>query len=156
MHDEIRRFLFAKAKEKGYTWSGSFCIVLTIGHVKLVIYLIMAEYLTGRLLIADTNNSVIRYIDLNDKNLQLLTLELKGVEPPSAKPKSLKRLRRRLPADVQIIKVDAGKAKEGYLSLQFSVPDGYHFSKVSDVCLFFLFHLKHRFRMMRYQWSRTF
>lgn len=99
----------------------------------------MAEYHTGRLLIADTNNSVIRYIDLNDENLQLLTLELKGVEPPSAKPKSLKRLRRRLPADVQIIKVDAGKAKEGYLSLQFSVPDGYHFSKVSDVFLSYYF-----------------
>ncbi|KAJ4817125.1 Haloacid dehalogenase-like hydrolase family protein [Rhynchospora pubera] len=82
-----------------------------------------------RLLIADTNNSVIRYIDLNDKDLQLRTLELKGVDPPSAKPRSLKRLRRRLPADTQIIKVDAGNAKEGYLSLQFSVPDGYHFSK---------------------------
>ncbi|XP_078159689.1 haloacid dehalogenase-like hydrolase family protein isoform X1 [Carex rostrata] len=89
----------------------------------------LVEAENRRLLIADTNNSVIRYIDLNDKNLQLLTLELKGVKPPSAKPKSLKRLRQRLPADVQIIKVDAGKAKEGYLSLQFSVPDGYHFSK---------------------------
>jgi hypothetical protein len=98
----------------------------------------MAEYLAGRLLIADTNNSVIRYIDLNDKDLQLRTLELKGVQTP-AKPKSLKRLRRRLPADVQIIKVDAGKVKEGYLSLQFTVPDGYHFSKVSDIILSLFF-----------------
>jgi hypothetical protein len=72
----------------------------------------MAEYLIGRLLIVDTNDSAISYIDLNDKDLQLRTLELKGLEPPSEKPKSLKLLRRRLLVDVQIIKVDAGKAKE--------------------------------------------
>ncbi|XP_008808703.1 protein SUPPRESSOR OF QUENCHING 1, chloroplastic isoform X1 [Phoenix dactylifera] len=83
----------------------------------------------GRLLIADTNNNMIRYIDLNEKDLILHTLELRGVQPPFSKPKSLKRLRRRLSADTQIIKTDGGSSMEGYLNLAVSVPEGYHFSK---------------------------
>jgi hypothetical protein len=101
----------------------------------------MAEYLAGRLLIVDTNDSVISYIDLNDKDLQLHTLELKGLEPPSEKPKSLKRLRRRLLVYVQIIKVDAGKAKEVPLSnLQY--PMVFSSLRLAISFCFCFYHLK--------------
>ncbi|MCL7028124.1 hypothetical protein MKW94_020339 [Papaver nudicaule] len=83
----------------------------------------------GRLLIADTNNSEIRYIDLNEQDPKLLTLELKGVQPPTEKPRSLKRLRRRSSADTKSIMVDGGSSAEGNLYLKLSVPEGYHFSK---------------------------
>ncbi|KAK9147080.1 hypothetical protein Sjap_006983 [Stephania japonica] len=83
----------------------------------------------GRLLLADTNNSVIRYIDLNKEDPKLLTLELKGVQAPSPKSKSVKRLRRRSVADAVTITVDGGTSKEGNLYLEVSVPEGYHFSK---------------------------
>lgn len=84
---------------------------------------------TGRLLIADTNNSVIRYLDLNKTVPKLLTLELKGVQPPK-KSKSPKRLRRRAPSDAQTIKVDGISSSEGNLSIKISLPKEYHFSKV--------------------------
>ncbi|OMP09371.1 hypothetical protein COLO4_05541 [Corchorus olitorius] len=83
----------------------------------------------GRLLIADTNNSVIRYLDLNKENAELLTLELKGVQPPTQKSKSPRRLRRRPSADTQTIVVNGGSSSEGNLYLKVSVPEGYHFSK---------------------------
>uniref|UniRef100_A0A1D1YFL6 NHL repeat-containing protein 2 n=2 Tax=Anthurium amnicola TaxID=1678845 RepID=A0A1D1YFL6_9ARAE len=83
----------------------------------------------GRLFIADTNNNAIRYLDLNKMDAALHTLELKGVAPPSPRPKSLRRLRRRLSADTQIIMVDGGGSTEGNLSLRISVPERYHFSK---------------------------
>ncbi|KAI3918261.1 hypothetical protein MKX01_041581 [Papaver californicum] len=83
----------------------------------------------GRLLIADTNNSEIRYIDLSEQDPKLLTLELKGVQPPTKKPRSLKRLRRRSSADTKSITVDGGSSAEGNLYLKLSVPEGYHFSK---------------------------
>lgn len=84
----------------------------------------------GRLFIADTNNNVIRYLDMNNREQSLLlTLELKGVQPPNPKTKSLKRLRRRSP-DTQTIIVDGGAFSEGNLSLKISLPKEYHFSKV--------------------------
>ncbi|KAJ9186012.1 hypothetical protein P3X46_005570 [Hevea brasiliensis] len=83
----------------------------------------------GRLIIADTNNSVIRYIDLNKEEAQLLTLELKGVQPPAPKSRSLKRLRRRPSADTQTIKIDSSSSREGDLRLKISLPEEYHFSK---------------------------
>ncbi|OVA13591.1 NHL repeat [Macleaya cordata] len=89
----------------------------------------LVEAGNGRLLIADTNNSLIRYLDLTKEDPELLTLELKGVQPPSTKPRSLKRLRRRSSADVQTITVDGGSSAEGNLYLKISVPEGYHFSK---------------------------
>ncbi|TYK10299.1 NHL repeat-containing protein 2 isoform X1 [Cucumis melo var. makuwa] len=83
----------------------------------------------GRLFIADTNNNVIRYLDMNNREQSLLlTLELKGVQPPNPKTKSLKRLRRRSP-DTQTIIVDGGAFSEGNLSLKISLPKEYHFSK---------------------------
>ncbi|XP_038878874.1 protein SUPPRESSOR OF QUENCHING 1, chloroplastic [Benincasa hispida] len=83
----------------------------------------------GRLFIADTNNNVIRYLDLNNREQsQLLTLELKGVQPPNPKTRSLKRLRRQSP-DTQTIIVDGGSFSEGNLSLKISLPEEYHFSK---------------------------
>lgn len=83
----------------------------------------------GRLFIADTNNSVIRYLDLGKEDSELLTLELKGVQSPTFKPRSLKRLRRRSSADTVTVTVNGGTSNEGNLFLQISVPEGYHFSK---------------------------
>jgi len=86
---------------------------------------------SGRLFVADTNNSLIRYIDLNKgEDSEILTLELKGVQPPTPKAKSLKRLRKRASADTKIVKVDSVTSREGDLNLKISLPDGYHFSKV--------------------------
>ncbi|XP_043687165.1 protein SUPPRESSOR OF QUENCHING 1, chloroplastic isoform X2 [Telopea speciosissima] len=83
----------------------------------------------GRLFIADTNNSIIRYLDSKKEDAKLFTLELKGVQPPSPKSRSLKRLRRRSLADTQTIMVDGGLSTEGNLYIQMSLPEGYHFSK---------------------------
>ena len=82
-------------------------------------------------MIADTNNSVIRYIDLSQSEPELFTLELKGVQPPAPRTKTMKRLKKRLSADTQIVMVNGGSSKEGNLYLRISVPGGYHFSKVS-------------------------
>ncbi|KQK21966.1 hypothetical protein BRADI_1g64267v3 [Brachypodium distachyon] len=89
----------------------------------------LVEVGEGRFLVADTNNSTIRYIVLNERGAEVRTLDLTGVQPPSPKPKALRRLRRRLSADTNVINVDGGSPMEGYLSLAISVPDGYHFSK---------------------------
>lgn len=86
--------------------------------------------IAGIFLIADTNNSVIRYIDLNQREPELLTLELKGVQPPAPRTKTMKRLRKRLSPDTQIVAVNGGASTEGNLYLRISVPEGYHFSKV--------------------------
>ncbi|XP_059440176.1 protein SUPPRESSOR OF QUENCHING 1, chloroplastic isoform X2 [Corylus avellana] len=83
----------------------------------------------GRFLIADTNNSVIRYLDLNKEEPELLTLELKGVKPPVSKSRSLKRLRRRSSPDTQTITVDGVSSNEGNLALKIMLPEEYHFSK---------------------------
>ncbi|KAI4374057.1 hypothetical protein MLD38_012100 [Melastoma candidum] len=89
----------------------------------------MVEGENGRLYIADTNNSLIRYLDLNKKGAELLTLELKGVKPPVARSKTPKRLRSRTSADTVSVKVDGISANQGKLNLAISVPEGYHFSK---------------------------
>ncbi|KAL6901972.1 hypothetical protein ACP4OV_004848 [Aristida adscensionis] len=89
----------------------------------------LVEVGDGRLLVADTNNSTIRYITLSEKGADVKTLDLIGVQPPSSKPKTLKRLRRRLSVDTDVINVDGGSSMEGFLSLAVTVPDGYHFSK---------------------------
>ncbi|KAL5783728.1 hypothetical protein ACOSP7_008757 [Xanthoceras sorbifolium] len=83
----------------------------------------------GKLFIADTNNSVIRYLDLNSEKAELLTLELKGVQPPTPKSRSPKRLRRRSSADTETIVVNGGLSNEGNLNLKISLPQEYHFSK---------------------------
>lgn len=89
----------------------------------------LVEAGNGRLFIADTNNSVIRYVDLNEKEPVLLTLELKGVQPPAPKSKSLRRLRRRSEANTETVPIDGGSATEGKLFLKIMVPEGYHLSK---------------------------
>lgn len=107
----------------------------------------------GRLYIADTNNSVIRYLDLNKEGSELLTLELKGVKPPMPKPKTLRRLRSRVSADTLTVKVDGISSKEGNLRLQISLPQGYHFSKVIRASLLLvttlqenpLLYVRHKF-----------
>ncbi|XWS42320.1 hypothetical protein CRYUN_Cryun16bG0004300 [Craigia yunnanensis] len=94
----------------------------------------------GKLFIADTNNSVIRYLDLNKANAEILTLELR-VQPPTPKSKSLRRLRRRPSADTQTVVFNGGSSSEGNLYLKVSLPKEYHFSKVyyckeDEVCLY--------------------
>ncbi|TKY61571.1 NHL repeat-containing protein 2 [Spatholobus suberectus] len=83
----------------------------------------------GRLFIADTNNSLIRYLDLNTDETELRTLELKGIQPPKPKSRSFKRLRRRPSADTMPITIDAISSNEGNLSIKISLPNEYHFSK---------------------------
>lgn len=97
----------------------------------------------GRLFIADTNNSLIRYLDLNKKDPELLTLELKGVQPPTPKSKSPRRLRRRSSADTETIAINGGSVNEGRLRLEIRVLEGYHFSKVSSLSLSFKLDLPH-------------
>ena len=83
----------------------------------------------GRLFISDTNNSLIRYLDLNADETELRTLELKGIQPPKPKSRSFKRLRRRASADTLPITIDAISSNEGNLSIKISLPSEYHFSK---------------------------
>ncbi|XP_063940055.1 protein SUPPRESSOR OF QUENCHING 1, chloroplastic isoform X2 [Daucus carota subsp. sativus] len=89
----------------------------------------IAEASNGRLYIADTNNSLIRYLDLSKQEAEISTLELKGVVPPRTVSRSLKRLRRRSGVGTETVKVDGVSSSEGILSLKISVPEGYHFSK---------------------------
>jgi len=91
---------------------------------------------SGRLFIADTNNSLIRYLDLNADEPELRTLELKGIQPPKPKSRSFKRLRRRESADTVPITIDAVSSNEGSLSIKISLPSEYHFSKVLTLLYF--------------------
>lgn len=70
-------------------------------------------------------------MDLNQGESVLYTLELKGVQPPAPRAKTMKRLRKRLSPDTQIVMVNGGPSTEGNMYLRISVPEGYHFSKVS-------------------------
>ncbi|XP_025662380.1 protein SUPPRESSOR OF QUENCHING 1, chloroplastic isoform X2 [Arachis hypogaea] len=83
----------------------------------------------GRLFIADTNNSLIRYLDLKSDEFLLHTLELKGFQPPKPKSRSLKRLRRRPSADTMSIMIDPISSNEGNLYIDIALPNEYHFSK---------------------------
>ncbi|XP_020212147.1 protein SUPPRESSOR OF QUENCHING 1, chloroplastic isoform X2 [Cajanus cajan] len=83
----------------------------------------------GRLFIADTNNSLIRYLDLYTGESELRTLELKGIQPPKPKSRSFKRLRRRTSADTMPISIDAISSNEGNLFIKILLPNEYHFSK---------------------------
>lgn len=91
----------------------------------------------GKLYVADTNNSVIRVLDLRAQGgPKLETLELKGVHPPTpATPSGPRRLRQRLSSDTQVIRIDPVSALNGDLQLQISLASGYHFSKVSHLLL---------------------
>ncbi|MED6134459.1 Protein SUPPRESSOR OF QUENCHING 1, chloroplastic [Stylosanthes scabra] len=89
----------------------------------------IVEGTNGRLFIADTNNSLIRYLDLKSDEFELHTLELKGFQPPKPKSRSLKRLRRRPSADTVTIMIDPISSNQGNLSIDISLPNEYHFSK---------------------------
>lgn len=104
-------------------------------HREYLLYVWHCFWTSGRLFVADTNNSVIRFLDLNNKEPVLSTLELKGVQPPAPKSKSLRRLRRRSSADTETIVIDGGSSNDGKLCLKISVPEGYHLSKVLFVCV---------------------
>lgn len=83
----------------------------------------------GRLFIADTNNSLIRYLDLKNESLELHTLELKGFQPPPPKSRAFRRLRRRSSADTVTIATNGVSSNGGRLSIHVSLPNEYHFSK---------------------------
>jgi hypothetical protein len=90
--------------------------------------------LTGKLYVADTNNSVIRILALTGQNggPTMTTLALKGVQPPvQAASGTPRRLRKRLSSDTQIIHIDPITAASGDLQLQISLPSGFHFTTVS-------------------------
>ncbi|KAJ4719324.1 NHL repeat-containing protein 2-like [Melia azedarach] len=89
----------------------------------------IVEARNGNLFIADTNNNIIRYLDLNKEEAKLLTLELKGVLPPKPKSRSPKRLRKRSSADTQMVVIDGVFSNEGNLYLKISLPEECHFSK---------------------------
>lgn len=84
----------------------------------------------GKLYVADTNNSLIRVLDLQAQGgPKIETLELKGVQPPSvAAPTGPRRLRQRLSSDTQVIRIDPITSLNGDLQLQISLAPGYHFS----------------------------
>lgn len=105
------------------------------------------SHFVGRLYIADTNNNLIRYLNLNEEKAQVLTLELKGVQPPVPKSRSMKRLRRRS-SDTETVVVPGGSSNEGSLGIKISVPEGYHFSKVLTLLysLFFSFFFHNHFQ----------
>lgn len=90
----------------------------------------------GKLYVADTNNSLVRVLDLQAQGgPKLATLELKGVLPPTpAAPAGPRRLRQRLSSDTQVIRIDPVDALNGDLQLQIFLASGYHFSKVSYSC----------------------
>lgn len=113
-------------------------------------------YFVGRLFIADTNNSLIRYLDLKGKKPELLTLELKGVQPPAPKSRSFKRLRRRSGADTETIVVNGISSNEGNLTLKISVPEGYHFSKVSPYFLSLVFSFSLSLLFLFVMWKHLF
>ncbi|KAL0412898.1 UNVERIFIED_CONTAM: protein SUPPRESSOR OF QUENCHING 1, chloroplastic [Sesamum radiatum] len=112
----------------GY-WNPSKCLSPLPEKKAKLPYILHFFWPSGRIFIADTNNSIIRVLDLNNGEPRLLTLELKGVQPPVPKSKSLRRLRRRSAADTETIVIDGGSSNEGKLCLKISVPEGYHLSK---------------------------
>lgn len=90
----------------------------------------LAEGLDGKLYIADTNNSVIRVLDMKEDDGPVLsTLELKGVAPPQMKVEKPRRLRRRTSSDTETIKIEPIKAVSGNFEVQISLPAGFHFTK---------------------------
>ncbi|KAM1353659.1 hypothetical protein PS1_033463 [Malus domestica] len=98
-----------------------------------------------RIFIADTNKSrLIRYLDKEEA--ELLTLELKGVRPPVAKHKSL---RRRSSADTQTVTVDGGPyPTRATCLLKYQYPKGIIFQMKLAVSLASKLSLKPRFPLI--------
>ncbi|CAI5960442.1 unnamed protein product [Closterium sp. NIES-64] len=87
----------------------------------------------GTVLIADTNNSLIRCLHLpsaSSPTALLSTLDLSSVPPPPAASSSTqrRRLRRRQKADEQVVEVAPVAAARGTLQLALSIPADYHFT----------------------------
>ncbi|KAG6555690.1 hypothetical protein Mapa_002927 [Marchantia paleacea] len=89
----------------------------------------LAQGPNGKIYVADTNNSLIRVLNVGANPPTLETLELKGVPPPLPAPASApRRLRRRLSSDIEIVKVDPVSSMNGDLELQISLPKDFHFT----------------------------
>jgi len=92
---------------------------------------------SGSVLVADTNNSVIRSLALpapGSTGVVVATLDLSSVPPPTAQPpagaSAPRRLRRRRPAEAQVVEVPAVGAS-GTLLVDIAIPTGFHFTSVS-------------------------
>ncbi|KAL3690719.1 hypothetical protein R1sor_004370 [Riccia sorocarpa] len=89
----------------------------------------LAQGPDGKIFVADTNNSLIRVLNVGVNPPTLETLELKGVPPPPPAPAGApRRLRRRLSSDTEIVKVDPVSSMTGDLELQISLPKEFHFT----------------------------
>ncbi|BBN12735.1 phosphoglycolate phosphatase [Marchantia polymorpha subsp. ruderalis] len=89
----------------------------------------LAQGPNGKIYVADTNNSLIRVLNVGANPPTIETLELKGVPPPPPAPASApRRLRRRLTSDVEIVNVDPVSSMNGDLELQISLPKEFHFT----------------------------
>ncbi|KAF9681492.1 hypothetical protein SADUNF_Sadunf05G0007000 [Salix dunnii] len=62
------------------------------------------------------------YLDFNKEESELQTLELKGVQPPAPKSRTLKRLRNQSSVDKETAEADGGSSSEGNLCLKISLP----------------------------------
>lgn len=105
-------------------------------------------FLAGKIYVADTNNSLIRVLNVGANPPTIETLELKGVPPPPPAPASApRRLRRRLTSDVEIVNVDPVSSMNGDLELQISLPKEFHFTAVcisrlnSTLCFCYVQHV---------------
>jgi DNA-binding beta-propeller fold protein YncE len=90
----------------------------------------LAQGPNGTLYVADTNNSLIRVLDVSAKGTPTIkTLELKGIPAPSASPVTApRRLRRRLSPDTEIVKVAPISSTSGDLQLEIKLPSEFHFT----------------------------
>ncbi|GBG78262.1 hypothetical protein CBR_g26293 [Chara braunii] len=93
----------------------------------------LAQGLDGKIFIADTNNNVIRVLDMAE-NGRIDTLELKSVPLPSPEAPSSPGKRRRRGStksrpDTEVVRVATVETTKGQLALKISIPQGYHFTK---------------------------
>ena len=94
----------------------------------------------GTVFVADTNNSVIRILDLSQSPAAVSTLTLTDVPSPappsysssstSSEPAKRKSLRRRQAPEAEVVTVAAVGGSAGTLQLRIAIPDGYHFTEV--------------------------
>eukprot|EP00475_Leptophrys_vorax_P025026 TRINITY_DN34865_c0_g1_i1.p1 TRINITY_DN34865_c0_g1~~TRINITY_DN34865_c0_g1_i1.p1 ORF type:complete len:408 (-),score=12.85 TRINITY_DN34865_c0_g1_i1:210-1307(-) len=86
----------------------------------------------GTILVADTNNSLVRVLDLSSSPPLVSTLDLSSVPPPLAasSPSGPKRrLRRRQRADEEVVETRGLEGGVGEVNLRLSIPSDYHFTQ---------------------------
>ncbi|CAM6081683.1 unnamed protein product [Calypogeia fissa] len=90
----------------------------------------LAQGPNGTLYVADTNNNLIRVLDMSGNGTPTLkTLELTGVPlPPPSPATAPRRLRRRLSSDTEVVKVASISSASGDLQLEIKLPSEFHFT----------------------------